>query len=453
MTKAPTPRFTGSNHPATWLLVLGGGVLGASASGCSAGDGESLGATGSDLSKCATGTTLRGVDVSSYQGSIAWSSVKASGIAFGFAKATEGVTLRDPEFAANWAGMKAAGVVRGAYHFFHPNESATAQASFVLSTVGALGAGDLPIVLDFEVLDGVSEATAVNDALTFLRTVTQATGKTAILYMSSGFLGGSYPALATYPLWVANYGVSCPGLPSEWPAWSFWQNSDSGNVSGISGGTDTNVFNGSLAALTALTGGGAGGGSSGGGSSGGGSSGGSSSGGSSSGGSGGTTCSLAGHAYPQGACTETLECAAGSWVARTSDPSSCLTGIEPGGACVTDTGAVEPLDACTATLQCDHGVWVDRMSDPAACLGSTTTSCDLAGTTYAQNTCTETRQCDSGAWVSRSSDPASCLTGIEPNGGCLTDSGALVPQNTCTTTLQCDNGVWVARSSDPAACH
>jgi lysozyme len=363
--------------------------------------------------------------------------VKAAGISFGFAKATEGTTLRDSTFAANWSGMKAAGVVRGAYHFFHPSESATAQASFVVSTVGALGAGDLPIVLDFEVLEGVSESTAVADAVTFLRAVSSATGKTPIVYMSSEFLSGSYSSLSPYPVWVANYGVSCPGLPSEWGSWTFWQNSDSGDVNGISGGTDVDEFNGSLSALTAFAGGsGGGGGTADGGGGGGGS----------------ASCTLGGHTYAQSTCTETLECDNGSWVARSNDTSSCNTGIEANGACLTDTGSVEPLDTCTSTLQCDDGVWVDRMSDPAACLGTTTTSCTLAGTTYVQNTCTETLQCDSGSWVARSSDPSSCDTGVEPNGGCLTDTGSIDPQNTCTSTLQCDDGVWVARSGDPASC-
>jgi lysozyme len=374
------------------LLTLAGVTLGVSA--CSGVPQESSDSVGSAVTSCATGTTIRGVDVSSYQGSINWTSVKAAGISFGFAKATEGTTLRDSTFAANWAGMKAAGVVRGAYHFFHPNESATAQASYVVSTVGALEAGDLPIVLDFEVLDGVSEATAVADAVTFLRAVSSATGKTPIVYMSSEFLSGSYSSLSAYPLWVANYGVSCPGLPSEWGAWKFWQNSDSGDVSGISGGTDVDEFNGSLSTLTAFAGGSGGGGGGGGADAG--------------GGGGSTSCTLDGITYPQ--------------------------------------------NTCTATLQCDDGAWVDRMSDPAACLGSTTTSCTLAGTTYVQNTCTETLQCDSGSWVARSSDPSSCDTGFESNGACLTDTGTVEPQNTCTSTLQCDDGVWVARSGDPAAC-
>jgi lysozyme len=436
------------SHRASWLMVLAGVAVGSA--GCAFASPESVSSTGSDLTSCATGSTLRGVDVSSYQGSVDWSAAKASGISFAFAKATEGETLVDSTFAANWAGMKAAGVVRGGYHFFHPDESATAQASFVLSTVGSLEAGDLPIVLDFETLDGVSEASAVADAVTFLQTVTQATGKTAILYMSAEFLSGSYASLAPYPLWVANYGVSCPGLPSGWSSWTFWQDGDSGSVSGISGGTDVDEFNGSLSALTAFAGGSSGGGgsSSGGGSSGGGSSGGSSSGGAPT----STSCTLNGQTYAQSTCTETLQCDGGSWVARSSDASSCTSSIEPNGACLTDSGSVAPENTCTSTLQCDDGVWVDRVSDTAACLGSSTTSCELAGVTYAQNTCTETLQCDSGSWIARTSDASSCTSGIEPNGACVTDSGSVVPENTCTSTLQCDAGVWVDRFDDPTAC-
>jgi hypothetical protein len=135
-------------------------------------------------------------------------------------------------------------------------------------------------------------------------------------------------------------------------------------------------------------------------------------GGSSSGGSSGDKpCELAGHSYSQNTCTETLQCEDGSWVARSSDPSSCNTGIEANGACLTDSGSAS-----------------------------------------AQNDCTETLQCDDGSWTARTGDPAECDHGIEPNGACITDSGSVDAQNTCTSTLQCDDGVWVDREDDPAAC-
>ena len=241
---------------------------------CGSGRGENLGSGSAQATSCAGGQVTKGVDVSHYDGAINWTSAKAAGISFAFAKATESTDYVDPEFATNWAGMKAAGIMRGAYHFFDASVSPTAQASYVLATVGTLGANDLPIVLDFETLNGESEATAVANAATFLQAVTKATGKTAILYMSADFLSGTYSSLAPYTLWVANYGVTCPGLPAEWSKWTFWQSSDSGSVSGISDGVDTDYFNGPLSALGGTSTGGSGssssGSSSGGGSSGGG---------------------------------------------------------------------------------------------------------------------------------------------------------------------------------------
>jgi len=157
-------------------------------------------------------------------------------------------------------------------------------------------------------------------------------------------------------------------------------------------------------------------------------------------------CSLGGKSYPANTCSETKQCDNGSWVARSSDASNCATGIEPGGACVTDSGSVDAQNTCTSTLQCDDGVWVDRATDPAAC------DCTLGGKSYATNTCTETKQCDDGSWVARSSDSSNCRTGIEASGACLTDTGAVEPMNTCTSTLQCDDGVWVDRATDPSNC-
>lgn len=536
--------------------------------GCAGGRHDGIvGTGGSDLTACATGETLQGVDVSHYDGAVDWAQVKAAGITFAFTKATESDDYVDPTFATNWAGMKAAGIVRGAYHFFDPSVSATTQASYVLGTVGTLEAGDLPIVLDFEQLDGASEATAVADAVTFLAAVTKATGKTAILYMSSDFLSGSYPALAPYTLWVANYGVSCPGMPSEWSTWKLWQSSDSGSVSGISDAVDLDAFNGALSALTALTGGssGSGSGSSGSGS-GGSSSGGSSSGGSSGSSSGGgctgtvpagsiarstvianaeqwVTAKLAycqspdGDSDPDTSCPSVCnresnpewnpyrsDCSGFvSWAWQLAAPGLVTSELAPFDTSVSttiDCTDLEPGDAANRNPDTGHIVIFEKWVTPGqealffeepgcssstpyahefqsavTCSGSTVSiayegttftairydhiaddacggsssggssgssgsssggsgsgGCQLAGTTYAQNTCTETLQCDAGAWVARTGDPSSCDTGVEPSGACLTDSGAVVPQNTCTSTLQCDDGVWVDRFDDPTAC-
>jgi lysozyme len=223
------------------------------ASGCIANAPPERVGTSESASTVCGDTTVKGMDVSHYDGTIDWATAHSSGIDFAFVKATEGTTFVDPMFAANWSGMKAAGVVRGAYHFFHSNMDPVTQANFVVSTVGTLETGDLPIVIDLEVTDGNSEATVISTAGTFLAAVTKATGVTAMIYVSPAFLS-DYSSFAGNPLWVANWGVKCPDVPAAWTTWTFWQNSDTGTVSGVSGASsvDLDYFNGSLADLAAL---------------------------------------------------------------------------------------------------------------------------------------------------------------------------------------------------------
>ena len=72
------------------------------------------------------------------------------GIAFAYAKATEGLYPSDARFADNWAGMQDAAITRGAYHFFRPAASVEAQADLFLSVVTGFQAGDLAPMLDLE---------------------------------------------------------------------------------------------------------------------------------------------------------------------------------------------------------------------------------------------------------------------------------------------------------------
>jgi hypothetical protein len=54
------------------------------------------------------------------------------------------------------------------------------------------------------------------------------------------------------PLWVANYGATCPSMPSGWNKWKFFQSSESGVVGGVSGKVDLDFFNGSFSDLQAF---------------------------------------------------------------------------------------------------------------------------------------------------------------------------------------------------------
>ena len=214
------------------------------------------------LTVCAAGGTLPGIDVSSYQGSINWSAVAGSGIKFAYTKATEGTSYKDPTFPANWSGMQANGVARGAYHFFHPGDDGTQQADYYLNYVGTIGAGDLPPMLDWEVSDGVGGATASANAQAFINEIAARTGKQTIIYTSPGLWSGfGASGFGGDALWVADYyncycdnGV-CPAMPGGWSNWTSWQYSDRGSVPGIVGNVDLDIFNGDAAALAAFAGG------------------------------------------------------------------------------------------------------------------------------------------------------------------------------------------------------
>jgi lysozyme len=225
-------------------------------------DSEDTSSVAEALTVCASGATVSGVDVSTYQGVVNWSLVKGAGKSFAIARTSDGLSFPDNRFAANWPGMKNAGLVRGAYQFFRPSQNATSQADMMVNAIQAAGgllAGDLPPVIDVETTDNLAASVVVSQVQTWLNRVQVLTGRTPMIYTAASMQGTLGSAFSSYPLWVANFGVSCPLLPSGWTQWKMHQNSSTGSVAGIPTAVDTDVFNGSLAALQAFAAGGGGG--------------------------------------------------------------------------------------------------------------------------------------------------------------------------------------------------
>ena len=203
-----------------------------------------------------------GIDVSHNNGAIDWKAVARAGIRFAYAKATEGANTVDHAFAANRAGMKDAGILRGAYHFFRPDRKPETQAERFLRTLGQLGEGDLPPALDLEETSAkcdrwrnVEAARRVPLAVEWLERVEKALGRAPVVYTRRSFvqdvLGNPGP-LVRYPLWVAHYTCAgAPAMPPGWPAWAIWQHTDCGRIEGVSAPLDMNRFNGSLAGFAA----------------------------------------------------------------------------------------------------------------------------------------------------------------------------------------------------------
>jgi lysozyme len=207
-----------------------------------------------------TSTSVTGIDVSHYQGVVDWQAVQAANIGFAFAKASEGEAIADAQFDANWQGMKAAGLLRGAYHFYDSSVDPVAQAKNFLNAVGSLAASDLPPVLDIEISRGTfGNGSLANNVLTWLNTVQQALGRTPMIYTGPSFWDKYMnDQFGAYPLWVAEYGVSAPRIPIGWSNWTFWQSTQAATVAGVKGNVDGDTFAGSASDLLAFVQGNAG---------------------------------------------------------------------------------------------------------------------------------------------------------------------------------------------------
>ena len=197
---------------------------------------------------------IQGADFSHYTSHVDFVAYKKGGWTYCFLKATEGNSNKDAKFPQFWAAARAAGVKRGAYHFFHPDIDANVQAKFFLDYMGPLEAGDLAPVLDLEIDGGCDAADVVKGAITFLQAVEAGCGKKPYIYASPGFLQsiGNPSAFAAYPLWLARYTNVQPIAPKPWAKWVFWQNSESGVAPGVLGHCDTNFFDGTQDELSAL---------------------------------------------------------------------------------------------------------------------------------------------------------------------------------------------------------
>ncbi|MEU6237957.1 lysozyme [Kitasatospora sp. NPDC047058] len=205
-------------------------------------------------------TQTRGLDVASYQGNVAWSSVAANGARFAYVKATEGTTYTNPYFAQQYNGSYNAGLIRGAYHFALPDRSSgSAQATWFVNHGGGWSRDGrtLPPALDIEynpygaTCYGLSQSAMVSWIRSFSDTVRSRTGRYPTIYTTTNWWAtctGNYGGFgATNPLWIARYASAVGTLPNGWGYQTFWQYADSGTFPG-----DQDLFNGAYDRLQAL---------------------------------------------------------------------------------------------------------------------------------------------------------------------------------------------------------
>lgn len=205
-------------------------------------------------------TQTEGVDVSSHQRDVSWSTLWGAGTKWAYTKATEGTYYKNPYFTQQYDGPYAAGMIRGSYHFATPDTtSGKTQADYFVDHGGGWSKDGktLPGVLDIEwnpygaSCYGKSKSGMVSWIKDFLNRYKARTGRSAVIYTATNWwkdCTGNYSGFASsHPLWIARY-ASTPGtLPAGWSTHTMWQYTSSGKTVG-----DHDKFNGSLSRLRSL---------------------------------------------------------------------------------------------------------------------------------------------------------------------------------------------------------
>lgn len=201
-------------------------------------------------------TIEKGIDVSKWNTINDWTKVKQAGIQFAFVRVAyraygSGTLATDGKEAANIKNATAAGIPVGVYIFSQAItvKEAEEEADFVLKQIAG-SAVTMPVVLDFEYAsdaNGVtgrlyeaklSKSAATNICMAFCKRVAAA-GYTPMVYANKDMLTNGLNAStisASYPIWLAHYTTATDYAGD----YDYWQYSEKGSVSGITGNVDMN---------------------------------------------------------------------------------------------------------------------------------------------------------------------------------------------------------------------
>lgn len=195
-------------------------------------------------------TVIKGIDVSKWNETIDWETVKEQDVEFviircGYRGSASGSLIIDPTYEQNIEGAIAAGIPVGVYFFTQAvNEvEAVEEASMVISLIRKYDV-DYPVFLDSESAGGsgradklsAEERTNIHKA--FLDTIASAGYETGI-YGSTNWLNKrvDMTKLKNYHTWLAEYAK----IPTYEEYYHMWQYTSKGKIEGISTNVDLNL--------------------------------------------------------------------------------------------------------------------------------------------------------------------------------------------------------------------
>ena len=182
--------------------------------------------------------TIKGIDVSTFQGSINWSKVKQSGIQFAMIRGGYGRFGYDEMFLSNYKKAKNVGMPIGVYHYSYANtvDKAKQEAEFVISYLKGKQF-EYPIAYDIE--DKTLMTLSVSELTSIVKTFCEkleAAGYYVSIYSGKYWFNDklNMKILSCYDVWLAQWNTK----PTYTGPFGMWQYSSKGIVEGISGRVD-----------------------------------------------------------------------------------------------------------------------------------------------------------------------------------------------------------------------
>ena len=212
--------------------------------------------------------TKKGIDVSTYQGTIDWKKVKENGVDFAMVRAgirgygissdgIDGKLVQDARYTENMNGAISNNIEVGVYFFTQAinEKEAIEEANFVLDLVKNYKI-TYPIAIDTELsshptgngrADKLTKEQRTKVVKAFCETIEKA-GYEPMIYANKWWLKDNLDMsqLSDYSIWLAHYTGATQDDPFAKPSdyegkYIMWQYTDEGTVDGIIGNVDMNV--------------------------------------------------------------------------------------------------------------------------------------------------------------------------------------------------------------------
>ena len=194
-----------------------------------------------------------GIDVSEYQNPVNWQQVKNAGVEYVMIRVgyrgygEEGRLVEDAMFRSHMEGAVAAGLEVGVYFFSQAiNEKETLEeVQFVLDRIKEYPV-TYPVVYDTEEIkddvartDNLTEEQFTQNCITFCDAIREA-GYDTMIYTNMKWMAFTLDMrkLTEYEKWYADY-EPVPQCPYEF---SMWQYTEAGQLPGIEGNVDLNLW-------------------------------------------------------------------------------------------------------------------------------------------------------------------------------------------------------------------